>query len=84
WGHIRTVLLPEYLNNTFWLMVQVGTYSLLLGVGTAWLTASCVFPGHRWLRWGLTLPLAMPAYVMAYVYTDLLDFSGPVQNALRS
>lgn len=84
WEHIRTVLLPEYVKNTFLLMVQVAALSLAIGVSTAWLTAATTFPGKRLWVWALSLPLAMPTYIMAYVYTDLLDFSGPVQTAIRS
>lgn len=83
WTHIRTVLLPEYLANTGKLTVLVGTYCLVLGVGTAWLTAATSFPGRKLCAWILPLPLAMPAYILAYVYTDLLDFSGPVQTSAR-
>jgi iron(III) transport system permease protein len=50
-------------------------------VTTAWLTAMHEFPGRRFFEWALVLPLAMPAYVMAYVYTDFLQFVGPVQTA---
>lgn len=84
WLHIRSVLLPELVQNTFLLMLQVAAYCLVIGVGTAWLTAATAFPGRRGLTWALTLPLALPAYITAYVYTDLLEFSGPVQTGLRS
>ena len=53
------------------------------GVSTAWLVTTCRFPGQRWFEWTLILPLAMPAYIMAYAYTDLLQFTGPVQTWLR-
>jgi iron(III) transport system permease protein len=56
----------------------------LVGVGCAWLTSLCRFPGRRIFEWALILPIAMPAYVMAYVYTDFLQFAGPVQSALRA
>ncbi|MEM6733948.1 MAG: ABC transporter permease subunit, partial [Myxococcota bacterium] len=84
WEHIRSTLLSEFVTNTLLLMVQVAAYCLVLGVSTAWLTAATHFPGQRWLTWALALPLAMPAYILAYVYTDLLDFSGPIQTALRT
>ncbi|MEW6488684.1 MAG: iron ABC transporter permease, partial [Thermodesulfobacteriota bacterium] len=57
--------------------------TLLLGVGTAWLATVCRFPGQRVFQWALLLPMAMPAYIIAYTYTGLLDFAGPVQSALR-
>ncbi|MEM9114033.1 MAG: iron ABC transporter permease [Myxococcota bacterium] len=84
WQHIRTVVLPEVVVNTLWLMAQVALYCLIIGVSTAWLTTATSFPGHRFLAATLALPLAMPAYIMAYVYTDLLDYSGPIQTGLRA
>jgi iron(III) transport system permease protein len=56
---------------------------LFLGVSLAWLTAVCNFPGRKFFSWGLMLPLAMPAYVLAFVQVGLLDFTGPVQTVLR-
>ena len=57
--------------------------AVLVGTGAAWLVTQYEFPGRRWLTWALMLPLAMPAYVAAYAYTDWLQVSGPVQTALR-
>lgn len=84
WQHIRATILSDYLVNTGWLMLQVAVYALIIGVGSAWLTAAYEFPGRRLFVWALLLPLAAPAYIVAYVYTDLLEFSGPVQTALRA
>ena len=84
WPHLRATVLPEYLSNTAALALLVGSGSLIIGTGCAWLTSTLRFPGVRILRAALVLPLAAPAYVIAYVYTDLLDFSGPVQQMLRS
>lgn len=84
WAHLAATVLPAYLENTFWLMLGVGAASVIGGVGTAWLVALCRFPGRRVFEWALLLPLAVPAYVVAYVYTDLLDFAGPVQTGLRA
>ena len=84
WQHLATTVLPEYLQNSFTLMVGVGLGVSLIGVGTAWLVTMCRFPGSRILEWALLLPLAAPAYLLAYTYTHLLDFFGPVQTALRS
>ena len=64
-------------------MIGVGVGTLLLGVSAAWVSATCEFPGRRWLEWALLLPMAIPAYIVAYTYTGLLDFSGPVQSLLR-
>lgn len=83
WAHLAATVLPEYLANTVQLIFGVGIGVLLMGVGSAWLVTMCRFPGSRVLEWALLLPMAMPAYVMAYVYTDLLQFVGPVQSGLR-
>ncbi len=84
WQHLASTMLPEYIGNTLLLMLLVGGLAGFLGISTAWLVATCRFPGQRYLAWMLVLPLAAPAYVIAYAYTDLLDVSGPVQSALRS
>lgn len=83
WGHLAATVLPEYALNSLLLALLVSLGVALVGVATAWLTAMTEFPGRRVFEWALLLPLALPAYVMAYVYTDLLQFVGPVQTALR-
>ncbi|MFZ1899410.1 MAG: iron ABC transporter permease [Azonexus sp.] len=83
WSHLAATVLPEYILNSLWLCLGVGAGVGTLGVTTAWLTAMHDFPGRRFFEWALVLPLAMPAYVMAYVYTDFLQFVGPLQTALR-
>lgn len=83
WAHLRSTVLPDYILNTLKLMALVATMTALIGVGTAWLTVSAQFPGRRLFNWALVLPLATPAYIVAYVYTDLLSFAGPVQSVLR-
>ena len=83
WQHLRETVLTDYLLNTLWLTLGVGVGVLLLGLPAAWLNSMCAFPGQRWFEWALLLPLAMPAYIIAYTYTGMLDFSGPVQSLLR-
>jgi iron(III) transport system permease protein len=83
WVHLTQTVLPDYILNTLWLCLGVGTGVGLIGVATAWLTTMHEFPGRRVFEWALVLPMAMPAYVMAYVYTDFLQFVGPVQTMLR-
>ena len=83
WPHLVETLLAEYITNTVVLMLGVGVISVTIGVTTAWCVTMLRFPGSRVLEWALLLPLAVPAYVMAYVYTDLLEFAGPVQTGLR-
>jgi len=83
WQHLIDTVLADYISSSLILMLGVGLGSLLLGVPTAWLTSVCRFPGHKWLAWALLLPLAVPAYIIAYTYTGLLDFAGPVQSLIR-
>lgn len=83
WRHLADTVLTDYVVNSLLLMLGVAIGTLIGGVGTAWLTSMCSFPG-RWLfEWALLLPMAMPAYIIAYTYTGALDFAGPVQTALR-
>lgn len=83
-AHLAGTVLGDYVANTLWLVLAVALGTFLVGTATAWTVTMCRFPGRRVLEWALVLPLAMPAYVIAYLYTDLLQFSGPVQTALRA
>jgi iron(III) transport system permease protein len=83
WAHLASTVLWDYLWSTFGLTLGVGTGVLLIGVGTAWLVSMCRFPGQRLFEWALLLPLAVPAYIIGYTYTGLLDYAGPVQSLLR-
>ncbi len=82
-SHLWNTVLSEYISNSLMLMLGVAVGTLLIGVPTAWLTTMCKFPGRDWLNWALLLPLAMPAYVIAYTYTGILDYAGPIQSTLR-
>ena len=84
WAHLARTVLKDYIVNSCWLMLLVGTGVCLIGVGTAWLVTMCRFWGSRWLEWALLLPLAAPAYLLAYAYTSMLDYFGPVQTSLRN
>ena len=83
WMHLRSTVLADYVLNSLILLIGVGIGVLIIGVPTAWLVSMCDFPGRRIFEWALLLPLAMPAYIIAYTYTGMLDFAGPVQTALR-
>ncbi len=83
WPHLISTVLPVYIENTLILMAGVGILSVLIGIGSAWLISHYDFPGKRFFNWALLLPFAMPAYVIAYVYTDFLEYAGPLQSALR-
>lgn len=82
-GHLAETLLPRYIGNTLWLMLGVPLGTAVTGTGCAWLVTMCRFPGRRLFEWALILPLAVPAYILAYVYSDFLQHSGPVQTGLR-
>ncbi|MFK8184985.1 MAG: ABC transporter permease [Phormidesmis sp.] len=84
WSHLAETVLTTYVTNSLLLMVGVGIGVLTIGVGTAWLVTMCAFPGVRIFEWALLLPLAAPAYLLAYTYTDWLEYFGPVQTGLRS
>ncbi|MEP3245208.1 MAG: iron ABC transporter permease [Sneathiella sp.] len=83
WDHLVATVLPTYLLNTALLAMGVAALVLLIGVSTAWLVTMYDFPGRKYLSWALFLPLAMPAYIIAYTYTGMFDFAGPVQTGLR-
>jgi len=84
WQHLASTALPRYIGNTLVLLLLVSAGVISMGVVAAWLVSSYRFPGRDLLEWALMLPLAMPAYVMAYVYTDWLQYTGAVQSALRA
>lgn len=84
WAFLWETRLPEYLSNSFWLVLGVTIGSVSLGVGCAWAVSAYRFPGQRWLQWLLLLPMAIPAYILAYTYTGMLDFAGPWQRAFRA
>lgn len=81
---IVSTVLPTYIANTALLMLLAGGLAGVTGTGCAWLIAATRFPGRRVLGWALVLPLALPAYLAAYIYAGLLDYAGPVQSALRA
>jgi len=83
WTHLRQTMLGEYVTNSLALLFGVGIGVLVIGVPVAWLVSVCEFPGRRIFQWALMLPLAMPAYIIAYTYTGMLDFTGPVQVLIR-
>ena len=83
WDHLSTTVLPRYVVNTLVLMAGVAVVCLVFGVSAAWTVVRCDFPGRRVFEWLLLLPAAMPAYLIAYVYTDFLEYAGPVQGVLR-
>ena len=84
WGHLLTTVLPGSLQTTLLLMLGVGVTTCITGVLTAWLVTMCNFPGRRLLDWALLVPLAVPTYIVAFAYVEVLDYTGPVQSLIRS
>lgn len=83
WQHLYDTVLGDYVTHSLTLLVGVGLVVLVLGIGPAWLVTMTRFPGSRILEWALVLPLAMPAYIIAYTYTGMLDIGGPLQVWIR-
>jgi len=84
WSHIGAYVLPHAARTTLLLLLGVGVLVAVLGTGSAWLVSAYDFPGRRLLSWALLLPLAVPTYIVAYAYLDLLHPLGPVQGSLRA
>jgi iron(III) transport system permease protein len=84
WSHIAVHVLPQASLNTVLLLAGVGAMVMVLGTGGAWLVTAYDFPGRGMLSWALLLPLAMPTYIVAYAYLDLLHPLGPLQGGLRA
>lgn len=84
WSHLLKTVLPRSLQTTVLLMLGVGIATIVTGVGTAWLTTMCRFPGQRFMDWALLIPLAIPTYIIAFAYVEVLDYTGPVQSAIRA
>jgi len=82
WADLAAYVIPEALRVTVLLLAGIAALTALIGVGTAWLVTAYRFPGRDILSWALALPLAFPTYIVAYVYVDIFDAFGPVQNLL--
>jgi iron(III) transport system permease protein len=80
WQHLTQHLLKEYFINTFWLLTGVAFFTFLIGVSTAWLISNFDFPGRKYFEWLLILPLAIPGYIMAYLYVGILSIGSPIYN----
>jgi iron(III) transport system permease protein len=83
WAHLREHVLSRVIANTVILVVGVVVIATALGTSLAWLTAACEFPGRAFFSWALLLPMAMPAYVLAFVAVATLDYAGAVPTGLR-
>jgi iron(III) transport system permease protein len=83
WPHLAAYVLPQAAADTAALLLGVGLVTIIVGTGTAWLVTAYEFPGRAWLDWALLLPLAMPTYIIAYAYLDVLHPVGPLQTFIR-
>ena len=81
WPHLAATVLPPAMLNTALLALGTGTLALVVGTAAAWLVTMYRFPGRRIFQWLLLLPLAVPTYIIAYAYLELLDYSGIVQSS---
>jgi len=84
WQHLGQTILPLLLTNTAMLLTGVGVGTFVLGSGLAWLVTAFDFPGKQYFRWLLVLPMAIPAYVMGFIYMALFDFAGPFHTLVRN
>ena len=78
WTHLFNTVLGRYIGNTLVLMAGVGMVATVFGVGTAWVVSRYDFVGRSMLEWMLLLPAAIPAYIIAYSYTEFFEYAGPV------
>ncbi|MDC0101105.1 iron ABC transporter permease [Alphaproteobacteria bacterium] len=83
WSHLYDTVLGRYISNTLILMAGVGVVAIGFGVSAAWVVSRYDFAGRRILEWMLLLPAAIPAYIIAYSYTEFFEYAGPLQSALR-
>lgn len=84
WSHLASTVLDDYIKNSLLLITGVSIGVILIGVSSAWLITMTEFPGRKIFEWASILPFAIPAYLLAYIYTDFLDITGPLQNMIRN
>ena len=83
WPHLSSTVLPGYVITTSIVLAGISTITVVTGVGLAWIVTVYEFPMRRTMEWLCLIPLAMPAYIVAYAYGDLLDYTGFIQSSLR-
>ncbi|MBL4296651.1 iron ABC transporter permease [Vibrio fluvialis] len=83
-AHLMSTVMPTYAFNTVVLTLSVMALALLFGIPSAWLMAMCRLPGEKVLQWALVMPLAIPGYIVGYIFTGWFDYAGPIQVWLRA
>lgn len=83
WTHLYQTVFGDYIANTLIVAIGVAFLTLLIGIATAWLVATCNFPGRSIFEWMLILPLSVPTYIVAYTYAGIFDYTGPIQKFMR-
>lgn len=84
WYHLQQTVLWDYVSNSFLLMLGVGFLTFVFGVSTAWFVTTCEFPGRKIFEWANILPLAIPTYIVAYTYSGIFNYTGPIQRFFRN
>ncbi len=84
WAHLAATVLKQYLTESLLLAIGTMVGTLTIGIVTAWLCSVCEFRGRRFLEWAMILPLAYPAYIIAYVYTGIFDYGGTMHVWLEA
>ena len=83
WSHLLETVLIKYVSNTLFLMIGVSVFSLIFGIVSAWILTNYTFRFSKLLEILMLLPMACPAYLVAYAYTDFFEYAGPIQGFLR-
>lgn len=83
-SELADTVLIDYTLNSFLMVVGTLLFACLFSIAPAWWCARYEFKGRHYLQWAMVLPLAIPAYISAYIYTDMMDYAGPIQTTLRS
>lgn len=84
WSHLASTVLGDYITNSLLLIIGVSAGVVLLGVSLAWIITMCSFPGQKYFEWAAVLPFSIPAYLLAYIYTDFFGVTGTLQTTIRS
>lgn len=83
-GGLFSRMLPVALRETGLLLLLVGVFTGVIGLLSAWLVSNFEFPGRKLFEWAFILPLAIPTYISAYAWVEVMDFTGPLQTAIRT